>query len=169
MPEPVQHQQTIVGDSGPLIAFAIVGQLELLPRLYRRVIVPQTVWDEVTVRGAGLPGASEVSRITWAEIQHADPQRVLSLAILVDRGEAEAIALAMDLPGSTVLLDDALARRVAERFGVERIGTLGVLRRAKKAGLLAAIKPLVEQLQASGIFMRPSLVETVLRDVGELL
>lgn len=69
MAEPVQHQQTVVGDSGPLIALAIIGQLELLPRLYRRVIIPPTVWDEVTVHGAGLPGALEVSRITWAEIQ----------------------------------------------------------------------------------------------------
>jgi hypothetical protein len=56
---------------------------------------------------------------------------------------------------------------VAERFGVDRIGTLGVLRRAKHAGLLAAIKPDVEQLQASGIFMRQPLVDAVLRDVSE--
>ena len=54
MPEPVQHQQTVVGDSGPLIALAIIGQLEVLPRLYRRVIVPQTVWDEVTVTRRGF-------------------------------------------------------------------------------------------------------------------
>lgn len=168
MSEPLRQQQTIVGDSGPLIALAIIGQLELLLRLYRRVIIPQTVWDEITVRGAGLPGALEVSRITWLEIQRAETQRLLSLLILVDRGEAEAIALAMDNPGSTVLLDDAMARRVAERFGVDRIGTLGILRRAKKSGLLAAVKPHVEQLQASGIFMRQSLVDTILRDVGEL-
>lgn len=55
-----------------------------------------------------------------------------------------------------------------ERFGVDRIGTLGILRRAKKSGLIAAIKPLVGQLQASGIYMRQSLVDAILRDVGEL-
>lgn len=48
MPE-TQYHQTVVGDSGPLIALAIIGQLELLPRLYRRVLVPQTVWHEITV------------------------------------------------------------------------------------------------------------------------
>ena len=57
---------------------------------------------------------------------------------------------------------------MAERFGVDRIGTLGILRRAKKAGLLGTIKPYVEQLQTSGIFMRQSLVDAVLRDVGEI-
>lgn len=167
MPE-IKPHQTIVGDSGPLIALALITQLELLPKLYQRVIIPKTVWDEVTVQGAGLPGALEISRITWMNIQHADPQSLLSLEILVDRGEAEAIALAMVNPGSTVLLDDAQARRVAEHFGVQRIGTLGILRRAKNIGLLTAIQPLVAQLQASGIFMRQSLVDAVLRDVGEI-
>lgn len=57
------------------------------------------------------------------------------LIALADRGEAEAIALALTNPGSTVLLDDAQARRLAERFGVDRIGTLGILRQAKKSGL----------------------------------
>lgn len=108
MPE-IKPHQTIVGDSGPLIALALINQLELLPKLYQRVIIPKTVWDEVTVQGAGLPGALEISRITWMNIQHADPQSLLSLEILVDRGEAEAIALAMVNPGSTVLLDDAQA------------------------------------------------------------
>lgn len=168
MPEAEATRKTIVGDSGPLIALAIIGQLDLLRLLYQRVIVPQTVWEEVTVHGAGLPGAREVSQLTWVDIQRAGPQQIQPLAILVDRGEAEAIALALANPGSTVLLDDAQARRVAERFGVDRIGTLGILRRAKKSGLIAAIKPLVGQLQASGIYMRQSLVDAILRDVGEL-
>ncbi len=75
--------------------------------------------------------------------------------------------LAMSLPESTVLLDDAQARRVAERFGVNRIGTLGILRRAKKAGLVDAIKPYILQLQKSGIYIRQSLIDAVLYDVGE--
>jgi hypothetical protein len=70
-------------------------------------------------------------------------QELLSpLSILLDPGEAEAVALAMSLPESTVLLDDAQARRVAERFGVNRIGTLGILRRAKKQGWLMSLNPI---------------------------
>ena len=52
--------QTIVGDSSPLISLAIIGQLDLLPKLYRRVLIPPAVWNEVTVQGVGLPGAQ-----TW--------------------------------------------------------------------------------------------------------
>lgn len=167
MPEIGNLQSTIIGDSGPLIALTIIGQLDLLHRLYRRVVIPQTVWDEITVQGAGLPGSHEVSQANWIEIRHADAFSLSTLNILVDRGEAEAIALAMELPGSTVLLDDAQARRVAERFGVDRIGTLGILRRAKKAGLIGPLKPYIERLQANGIYLRQALIDAVLRDVGE--
>lgn len=167
MTEPCKQHQTIVGDSSPLIALAIIGQLELLRQMYQRVIVPHTVWEEITVQGLGMPGALEISQIQWFEIQHAEPKQLELLTVLVDRGEAEAIALAMLNHDSTVLLDDAQARRVAERFGVNRIGTLGILRRAKKAGLIGTLKPHIEQLQLSGIFIRQSLVNAILHDVGE--
>jgi uncharacterized protein len=89
------------------------------------------------------------------------------LRLLVDEGEAEAIALAMDVPDSIVLLDDAQARRVAERFGIARIGTLGILRLAKKQGLLSQIKPCINLLQSQGIYLRQALVDAILRDTGE--
>lgn len=82
-------------------------------------------------------------------MQKSSPELVRPLSILLDPGEAEAIALATGLPDCTVLLDDAQARRVAERFGVNRIGTLGILRKAKKSGLIAEIKPFTVQLQQS--------------------
>ncbi|MEW6220964.1 MAG: DUF3368 domain-containing protein [Thermodesulfobacteriota bacterium] len=161
------HEETVVGDSSPLIALAIIDQLALLPQLYARVVVPQEVWEEVTVRGAGLPGALELRQLSWLKVEYPPVDLLLPLTVLVGRGEAQAIALALARPGSTALLDDALARRVAERFGVKRIGTLGLLRRAKQRGLIEAIKPFVQQLQANGIFIRQSLVEAVLQDVGE--
>lgn len=89
------NSQTIVGDSSPLISLALIGQLDLLPRLYQRVLIPPAVWNEVTVQGAGLPGAQAVSELTWLEIQEPLPAILQSLAILLDRGEAEAIALAL--------------------------------------------------------------------------
>jgi len=158
----------IVADSSPLIALAIIEQLELLPRLYRHVLAPPTVWHEVTVQGAGLPGALAVSQVNWLDIRVPDPASVEPLSILLDQGEAEAIALAKSISKSSVLLDDAQARRIAERLQIPRIGTLGILRRAKRAGLISEIKPYIEKLQISGIYIRPSLVAIILQDVGEL-
>ncbi len=98
------RNHTIVGDSSPLIALAIIGQLELLLKLYQRVIISEKVWEEITIHGAGLPGASAISQLDWPTIQKPAHALIQPLSILLDPGEAEAIALAMSLPESTVLL-----------------------------------------------------------------
>ncbi len=157
----------IVADSGPLISLAIIEQLDLLRQLYQRVLVPPAVWDEVTVKGLGMPGAQAVAQLSWLEIRKPEPQVLQPLSILVDPGEAEAIALAQTITDSIVLLDDSQARRVAERFHIPRIGTLGILRKAKKHGLIIAIRPYIEYLRANNIYMANNLVEAVLQDVGE--
>lgn len=161
------NKSVIIADSSPLIALALIGQLELLPYLYHRVLIPPAVWDEVTKQGAGLPGAQAVSQCSWLEIQLPESAKLEVLRILVDQGEAEALALAQMQPDSIVLLDDAQARRVAERFNIPRIGTLGILRRAKKAGRLSEIKPYILALRQNGIYIRQALIEAVLHDVEE--
>jgi len=86
---------------------------------------------------------------------------------MVGRGEAEAIALAQSVGNSIVLLDDAQARRLAQRLELPRIGTLGVLRNAKRAGLIGRVSPLIEQMEQAGIYVAANLVDVILRDVGE--
>jgi len=160
-------KRAIIADSGPLISLAIINHLELLQQLYQQVLVPPAVWHEVTVKGKGMSGASAVANLSWLEIRKPEPQVLQPLSILVDPGEAEAIALAQSIEDSIVLLDDSQARRVAERFDIPRIGTLGLLRRAKKQGLVCEIRPLIEQLKANNIYMADRLIEAVLQDVGE--
>lgn len=158
---------TIIADSSPLIALAVIGQLTLLPRLYTHILIPPAVWEEVTIQGSGLPGALEVSQATWLSIQSPPSQLVTSLHLLIDKGEAEAIALALTLPDCTVLLDDARARRVAEHFNLKRIGTVGLLCRAKKLGLISQLKPLLDTLRTHGIYIQQQLIDSVLREAGE--
>ncbi len=55
------HKDVIIADSSPLIGLARIGQLALLPRLYSKTLIPPEVWDEVTIRGKGRPGAKELS------------------------------------------------------------------------------------------------------------
>jgi len=160
-------KHALVADSSPLIALAVIDALNLLPRLYHRIIIPPAVWHEVTVAGAGLPGADAVRAATWLEAEQPPEPAIAPLQLLVDRGEAGAIALAQAHPGTILLLDDAKARRVAESLGLPRIGTLGVLRKAKRAGLLDAIAPLIGKLESNGIYAAERLVDAVLRDVGE--
>jgi len=157
----------IIADSSPLISLAIIDQLNLLIKLYERVIVPPAVWNEVTVKGRDMPGAFAVSQVTWFEIETPEPQILQPLSILIDPGESEAIALAQKISNSIVLLDDSRARRIAERFDVPRIGTLGILRRAKINGMIDKIRPHIEYLKANNIYMAENLVNAILKDVDE--
>lgn len=123
------REAVAIADSGPLICLARIDQLELLPILFSTILVPPEVWNEVTVKGQGHPGAHEVSQATWLTIQAPDPQLVKPLSILLGTGEAEAIALAQTTPDSIILLDDSRARKIAQRLSIKQIGTIGLLLR----------------------------------------
>jgi uncharacterized protein len=160
-------ESVLIVDSGPLIAFARIGQLALLPRLGSRILIPPAVWHEVTVSSSTAPGAQEVRQLPWLAVETPDRLRVEALTILLDRGEAEVIALAQTIAESMVVLDDARARRVAERLNIARIGTVGLLRRAKRMALIDLLRPQLDALQANGVYIRQALIDAVLQDVGE--
>lgn len=86
--------EVIIADSSPLIGLARIGELGLLPKLARHLVVPSAVWNEVVAARPDAPGAAEVARQSWIETRTPDPLVVAPLLILVGRGEAEAIALA---------------------------------------------------------------------------
>ena len=86
---------------------------------------------------------------------------------MVDDGEAEAIALAQET-GYQLILDDLQARALARRFGIRIIGTVGLLVRAKQAGIIPLLKPVMNQLKAGGFFIGIALEQEALRLVGEL-
>jgi uncharacterized protein len=92
---------------------------------------------------------------------------VQPLLSLVGQGEAEALVLAGSERDAVLLLDDARARKIADRLGLPRMGTLGLLAKAKQAGLIPAVRPLAVQLQAHGLWVEPRIVEAVLKAVDE--
>ena len=160
-------EEIIVADSSPLIGLARIGQLGLLPKLARRIVLPRAVHAEVTAARGDAPGAAEVASQTWIEIMEADPALVAPLLILVGRGEAEAIALAQRETAAVLLMDDLRARKVADRLGLRRMGTVALLGQAKHEGLIPALKPALESLVANDIFISQRLIDAALREVGE--
>lgn len=154
----------VVPDAGPLIYLAGAGQLDLLDRLFDRVVVPSVVFAEVVVAGDGLTGSAEVRAAEWIEVLEVQPEQ--SLLALLDAGEAAAIPLAESL-GATLLCDDADARAVARQRGLAVVGSLGVLLRAKQVGLLPAIGPVLARMTDLGMFVSARLVAVVLEQAGE--
>lgn len=89
---------SIVSNASPLINLARIGQLNLLPRLYGELAIPDAVWREVVLEGTGQPGAEEIEVASWIRVQPAtNRELVQALQQELDAGEAEAIALALQV------------------------------------------------------------------------
>jgi predicted nucleic acid-binding protein len=158
----------IVSDTSPLVGLAAIEQLQLLHKLYGRVVIPQAVYNEV-VAGGDEPGAIEIQTVEWIEVRSvANRVAVTLLELELDLGESEAIALATELNADLLLLDERKGRAVAARLGLLFVGVLGVLVEAKQSGLIPALKPLLDDLVVNaGFRVRTNLYARVLREVGE--
>jgi predicted nucleic acid-binding protein len=156
----------IVCNASPLIALANLDRLDLLDHLFHEWVVPEQVACECTVDRK--PFAARLKPVLSGHVfsvTTAEPVR--SLCLLVDHGEAEVIALAEEKNISKVLMDDRKGRRVAAARGLNVIGTVGVLLRAKSAGHIASVKVALDALSAAGIRVSAALQTEALRIAGE--
>jgi len=162
------HPRLVVVNTTPIIALSLIGQLELLHRLYGRVLVPSAVQAEVLAGGVASAGLRELRDATWVDVVSLqDPGRA-DLITDLERGEAEVIALAQERNADLVIIDERLARRHATRLGMRLTGTLGILLRAKQLGMVDAVAPLIDELRQGGIYLGKDVVSEVLRLADEL-
>lgn len=148
-------REPAVLDSTCLISLERVGRLELLPKLFDPIVAPPEVGRE---SGFSAP---------WLRIEPPNnPDVVTALKMLVDNGEAEAIALATERQ-HRIVLDDRRARDLAHRMGLKVIGTVGILVRAKRVGLLTWISPVLNELMEKGFRLSEDLKWEALRLAGE--
>jgi uncharacterized protein len=159
----------VVSDSSPIMNLACIQRLIILEQLYGSIAVPPAVYQELTVAGAGQPGAADIQTSMWLRTEQvANRALVLSLRMELDEGEAEAIALAIQLQADLLLLDERRGRTVAARLGLKFVGLLGIVLEAKHHGLLATIKPVLDDLIArAGFWIAPKLYARVLQAAGE--
>jgi predicted nucleic acid-binding protein len=159
----------VVSNTSPIINLAAIDQLGLLKQLYGAVTIPQAVYNEVCIRGSGLPGAAEVMAGDWIQTRIvANAALVATLTADLDKGEAEAIALAVEIGSDLLLLDERRGRLIASRLGLRCLGLLGLLIQAKRSGAVSAVKPLVDELRArAGFWVSAELYDRVLYEAGE--
>lgn len=158
----------VASDSGPLIALAGCGQLELLVAVFEALHVPQKVLDETTA-DRSRPGAADIAAFVQTRAQvHGDRDDAVYAAAVghLDEGEAQALSLARAL-GCGVLMDERRGRQTATRQGVPLFGVLGVLLQAKRIGKLERIAPALERMQANGYRISQALIDAALRLAGE--
>lgn len=153
---------SVVADASPLIALAQINRFELLHQLFGQLEIPSAVCSEIADFpgfAGGMPGWLHLRTVT-------DPRVVQVLRQQLDRGEAEAIALALELR-ALLVIDERHGRHIARTRRVPVIGTLGVLVRARKRGLIPAVSPLIDELRAVEFWLSEAVIALALRQAGE--
>jgi hypothetical protein len=153
----------IVSDTTPISELAKVDHLDLLPKLFGKVVIPQGVFDELQV--GEHPAAKLVQDLSWLEVVTVNNQqlvRELQQSFKLDLGESEAIALAEEIRASQLLIDERAARKVAMARKLPLIGTVGILLLAKRRGLLDSVKDVLDEMKAQGMRISDRLYVQVL-------
>ena len=160
----------VVSDTSPLLSLALIGQLDLLRQLYGSIVIPSAVHDEIVVGGAVYAGGGDVARQEWIHIDHAMNAIIIALLMReLDQGEAEAIALAIELKADLLLVDEHRARRMADYLSLPHTGLIDILGEAKRRHYLTAIKPALDDLIARANFhVGRKLYQRTLESTGEL-
>ena len=159
----------VVSNTSPILNLAIIGHLDLLRRQFDEIWIPLAVEQELRV-DEELPGSAAVHaamKAGWLKTRLIENVPFFDvLARELDRGEAEAIVLAVETKAERILLDEREARRVATTLHLPVTGVLGILLRAHQRGQLASPLPdLLNALQVeAGFRMTDSLVNQILQE-----
>ncbi|KOR32863.1 hypothetical protein TI05_04615 [Achromatium sp. WMS3] len=155
-----------VSNTSPLILLGKIGQLELLTALAPSLVVPQVVMTEIAAGTDIDPCTNAI--LMWAKTRTIEDMAIIDEVIRWDLGAGESQVLSHCYAGDAVaVLDDGAARACAQSLGISIIGTLGIILRAKKQGIILEARPLIEQLLAVGSRLDRNLVESVLQQIGE--
>jgi len=151
----------VVSDTSPITSLAKIRRLDLLRTLYHSITIPTAVDSELRRGQIVLPD--------WIQVQSAADRAVVAqLEADLDPGEAEALAVALELGADLVLIDEKRGRDVAHRLGLRFVGLLGVVLDAKRQGHLRAVRPLLDELAAeAGFWIRDDLRREILEAAGE--
>jgi len=150
-------QKTIIADSSCLILLDKIQELELLKKLFGKVIITSIIAGEF---GNPLP--------EWISIKNAEDknyQNILELS--VDKGEASAIALAVEQQDCLLILDDQKARKLAAELKLKYTGTIALLVEAKNKGYISSVRPVIGKIKKTNFRISTELEKKILKSAGE--
>lgn len=161
----------VVSNTSPIMNLAVVDLLNLLRQQFGEVFVPAAVIEELRL-DTDYPGTDKIRQAIsegWLHQEVVENQQIiLALKRELDDGEAEAIALALQLKADLILMDERDGRSVAKFMGLNPIGILGVLVRAKQAGTIQSVKEVLNKLRnEAGFYITDGLMQNILSEIGE--
>lgn len=158
----------VVSNSSPLIHLGKIDLLDLLAEQFDQILVPKAVWQETVEEGGNEPDAKAIASASWIKVQDVPSSSLLTnLLASLDEGEAEAIALAMEIEADLILLDESDARKIAELYNLRKTGLLGVLIKAKQQRRIQSVKVYLDRLRSTGFHLSTKVYNEVLEAVDE--
>ncbi len=157
----------VIVNSTPLIILCKIGKLDILKKLYKEIIIPQAVFAEVTAKEDSV--CRQVAGKEWIHVKCIEDQseKKMYRAKLHD-GEVEVMVLAQEgKRADLVIIDDNAAKKTAKYLGLTVTGTIGVLLRAKKQGILETLAPVIGEMKQKGFYISNDLEEMILEQAGE--
>lgn len=154
----------VISDAGPIFSLAVLQNLNLLNRFFDEIHIPTAVWEEISL---------DQSTIHFKQISDFFKDKVVKiegknhLTFVMDYGESEAIILYQELEADFLLIDDKKARTYAENLGINCIGTLGILIKAKDKGFIENLRPLFQSLLNNKRYYSVKLLNSLLLKFDE--
>ena len=152
---------TVVADASPICYLILMGEIELLPKLFSRMVLPDAVLSELSAEGSPAAVREWVGWLPrWVSAESVGGRPTMALQHL-HAGERETILLAEAINADLVLLDDKAARRLASERGLRVVGLLGVLVEASNQGLVS-LPEAIDRLTHTTFRCSPALLKSVL-------
>lgn len=158
----------VIVNSTPLIALCHVDKLSVLKQLYGEIVIPKAVYNEISVKEDSICKKTVDESLDWIHIQEI--QNYMAKAMFksqLHEGEVEVMILSMEQQADVVIIDDQNAKKYAKYLELPVTGTLGVLVKAKQKGYISELKPILAGLVQNGIYIKSTLIELCLKQVGE--
>ena len=155
----------MICNTTPMIALSSIGKINLLKEVFSTVTLPKAVIDEIEVGGkVDVPNFRDFD---WLQIVPNITSIENRLLYQLDYGERQVVLNALELNADLVLIDDRVARNIAEHLGLRVKGTLGVLVSAKRKGLITSFIDMALEMKENGIYFSEKLIYDISSAIGE--
>ncbi|HST22185.1 MAG TPA: DUF3368 domain-containing protein [Blastocatellia bacterium] len=152
----------IVSDTTPLNYLVLIGQINILSILYGRVLIPQSVYEEMNAPETPEPVRAWRTNLPyWIEVSPEQVTPDIGLNSL-HAGERDAISLALNTGASALVIDERRGREEAKKRGLNVIGTLGVIEAAHERRLLDLTETF-DRLRQTTFHVSPKLLAAILQ------
>lgn len=160
----------IVSDTSPVSNLILIERLDILQKLFAEIIVPPAVDTEIRALAQFGKDLGEYETAEWLKVvMPTNQQKIQKLQADLDEGEAQAIALALELNCDLLLMDERIGTQIARLEGLQTVGLVGVLIKAKEQAIIKEVGEILFDLKNdAGFWLNEKLERKILEQLGEI-